>query len=251
MKAYEFLYEDFQRGLTVVLDKGLPPKFVEDYLKVCGDYIDFVKFGWGTSAVIDRDIVKEKINYYKDYDIKVYPGGTLFEYAYVKGKFDEFLDECRELGFEAVEVSDGSSDISLEERKKAIEKAKDNGFIVLTEVGKKLPEKDKQLTIEDRINLINFDLDAGADYVIIEGRESGKGIGLFDKEGKVKEDELDILSKNVDINKVIFEAPQKSQQVAFILKFGSSVNLANIAFDEVISLETLRRGLRGDTFGKI
>ena len=251
MKAYEFLYEDFQRGLTVVLDKGLPPKFVEDYLKVCGDYIDFVKFGWGTSAVIDREVVKEKINYYKDYDIKVYPGGTLFEYAYVKGKFDEFLDECRELGFEAVEISDGSSDISLEERKKAIEKAKDNGFIVLTEVGKKLPEKDKQLTIEDRINLINFDLDAGADYVIIEGRESGKGIGLFDKEGKVKEDELDILSKNVDINKVIFEAPQKSQQVAFILKFGSSVNLANIAFDEVISLETLRRGLRGDTFGKI
>ena len=251
MRAFEFLYEDFQRGLTVVLDKGLPPKFVEDYLKVCGDYIDFVKFGWGTSAVIDREVVKEKINYYKDYDIKVYPGGTLFEYAYVKGKFDEFLDECRELGFEAVEISDGSSDISLEERKKAIEKAKDNGFIVLTEVGKKLPEKDKQLTIEDRINLINFDLDAGADYVIIEARESGKGIGLFDKEGKVKEDELDILSKNVDINKVIFEAPQKSQQVAFILKFGSSVNLANIAFDEVISLETLRRGLRGDTFGKV
>ena len=251
MRAFEFLYEDFQRGLTVVLDKGLPPKFVEDYLKVCGDYIDFVKFGWGTSAVIDRDIVKEKINYYKDYGIKVYPGGTLFEYAYVKGKFDEFLDECRELGFEAVEISDGSSDISLEERKKAIEKAKNNGFIVLTEVGKKLPEKDKQLTIEDRINLINFDLDAGADYVIIEGRESGKGIGLFDKEGKVKKDELDILAKNVDIKRVIFEAPQKSQQVAFILKFGSSVNLANIAFDEVISLETLRRGLRGDTFGKI
>jgi len=251
MRAFEFLYEDFQRGLTVVLDKGLPPKFVEDYLKVCGDYIDFVKFGWGTSAVIDREVVKEKINYYKDWDIKVYPGGTLFEYAYVKGRFDEFLNECRELGFEAVEISDGSSDINLEERKKAIEKAKDNGFIVLTEVGKKLPEKDKKLTIEDRINLINFDLDAGADYVIIEGRESGKGIGLFDKEGKVKEDELDILSKNVDINKVIFEAPQKSQQVAFILKFGSSVNLANIAFDEVISLETLRRGLRGDTFGKV
>jgi len=251
MRAFEFLYEDFQRGLTVVLDKGLPPKFVEDYLKVCGNYIDFVKFGWGTSAVINRDVIKEKINYYKDWDIKVYPGGTLFEYAYVKGRFDEFLNECRELGFEAVEISDGSSDISLEERKKAIEKAKDNGFIVLTEVGKKLPEKDKKLTIEDRINLINFDLDAGADYVIIEGRESGKGIGLFDKEGKIKEEELNVLAKNVDIKRVIFEAPQKSQQVAFILKFGSSVNLANIAFDEVISLETLRRGLRGDTFGKV
>ncbi|AAB98242.1 TPA: phosphosulfolactate synthase [Methanocaldococcus jannaschii] len=251
MKAFEFLYEDFQRGLTVVLDKGLPPKFVEDYLKVCGDYIDFVKFGWGTSAVIDRDVVKEKINYYKDWGIKVYPGGTLFEYAYSKGKFDEFLNECEKLGFEAVEISDGSSDISLEERKNAIKRAKDNGFMVLTEVGKKMPDKDKQLTIDDRIKLINFDLDAGADYVIIEGRESGKGIGLFDKEGKVKENELDVLAKNVDINKVIFEAPQKSQQVAFILKFGSSVNLANIAFDEVISLETLRRGLRGDTFGKV
>ncbi|XRO77284.1 phosphosulfolactate synthase [Methanocaldococcus sp. 10A] len=251
MKAFEFLYEDFDRGLTVVLDKGLPPKFVEDYLKVCGDYIDFVKFGWGTSAVINREIVKEKINYYKDWGIKVYPGGTLFEYAYIKNKFDEFLNECEKLGFEAIEISDGSSDISLEERKKAIEKAKDNGFIVLTEVGKKLPEKDRQLTIEDRIKLINFDLDAGADYVIIEGRESGKCIGLFDKEGKIKEKELDVLAKNVDIKKVIFEAPQKNQQVAFILKFGSSVNLANIAFDEVISLETLRRGLRGDTFGKV
>ncbi|ACV23944.1 phosphosulfolactate synthase [Methanocaldococcus fervens] len=251
MRAFEFLYKDFERGLTVVLDKGLPPKYVEDYLKVCGDYIDFVKFGWGTSAVINRDVIKEKINYYKDWDIKVYPGGTLFEYAYVKGKFDEFLDECGKLGFEAVEISDGSSDISLEKRKNAIGKAKDNGFVVLTEVGKKLPEKDKELTIEDRVKLINFDLDAGADYVIIEGRESGKGIGLFDKDGKVKEDELNVLAKNVDINKIIFEAPQKNQQVAFILKFGSSVNLANIAFDEVISLETLRRGLRGDTFGKI
>ncbi|MCQ6253730.1 phosphosulfolactate synthase [Methanocaldococcus sp.] len=249
MKAFEFLNNKYKRGLTVVLDKGLPPKYVEDYLKVCGDYIDFVKLGWGTSAVIDRDVIIEKIKYYNDWDIKVYPGGTLFEYAYFKNKFDEFLNECNNLGFNAVEISDGSLDISLEERKFAIEKSKDYGFIVLTEVGKKLPEKDKKLTIEDRIKLINFDLDSGADYVIIEGRESGKCIGLFDKEGKIKEKELNILIKNVNVNKVIFEAPHKNQQVGFILKLGSSVNLANIAFDEVISLETLRRGLRGDTFG--
>ncbi|NPA62142.1 MAG: phosphosulfolactate synthase [Methanococci archaeon] len=251
MKAFEFLRENNHEGLTVVLDKGLPPKFVEDYLKICGDYIDFVKFGWGTSAVIDRDVVKEKINYYKDWDIKVYPGGTLFEYAYAKGKFEEFLDECHNLKFDAVEISDGSSDIPLEDRKKAIEKAKDFGFTVLTEVGKKMPEKDKKLTICDRINLINFDLNSGADYVIIEGRESGKGIGLYDGEGKVKESELEELARRVNVKKVIFEAPQKSQQVFFILKFGNSVNLANIAFDDVISLETLRRGLRGDTFNKI
>lgn len=232
-----------------MLDKGLPLKFVEDYLKVCGEYIDFIKFGWGTSAVVDRELIKNKIKIYQDWDIKVYPGGTLFEYAYVNKKFREFLEECKDLGFDAVEISDGSINLSLEDRKECITKSKEEGFLVLSEVGKKLPEKDKELTIKDRVNLINYDLDCGVNYVIIEGRESGKNIGIYDKDGKLKVDELEYLANNVDIKKVIFEAPNKNQQASLILKFGSSVNLGNIAYDEVISLETLRRGLRGDTFG--
>jgi phosphosulfolactate synthase len=251
MNAFGFLDIEREKGITMVLDKGLSPDFVKDYLKVCGKYITFIKFGWGTSAVQDRDIVKEKIRNYKEYGIKVYPGGTLFEVCFSRGIFDEYLNECKELGFEAVEISNGSMDLSLEDRKNAIKKAKDEGFIVLTEVGKKSIEKDKELSIMDRINLINEDLKAGADYVIIEGRESGKSIGLFDKEGNVKVSEFETLINNVPVEKIIFEAPNKNQQVEFILKVGNDVNLGNIAYDEVISLETLRRGLRGDTFGKI
>ena len=251
MNAFDFLNIKRENGITMVLDKGLSPDFIDDYLKVCGNYITFVKFGWGTSAVQDRDVVKEKIKNYKKYGIKAYPGGTLFEVCFSKGLFDEYLKECRELGFEAVEISNGSMDLSLEDRKNAIKKAKQNGFIVLTEVGKKSIEKDEELSIMDRINLINEDLKAGADYVIIEGRESGKSIGLFDKEGNVKASEFETLINNVPVEKIIFEAPNKNQQVEFILKIGNDVNLGNIAYDEVISLETLRRGLRGDTFGKI
>ncbi|WP_456471848.1 phosphosulfolactate synthase [Methanocaldococcus sp.] len=250
MKAFDFINTNYDRGLTVVLDKGLPLKYFKDYLRFCGEYIDYIKFGWGTSAVIDRDIVKEKIEISKDYNIKVYPGGTLFEYCYFKGKFEEFLNECNSLGFEVLEVSDGSINLDIDERKNIIERVKEE-FEVLTEVGKKNPKKDAKLTIKDRIELIKSDLSAGAKYVILEGRESGKGIGIYDKNGNVKNDELNEIIKNVDIDKLIFEAPQKSQQAQFILKFGSSVNLGNIPYDEVISLETLRRGLRGDTFGII
>ena len=119
MNAFGFLDIEREKGITMVLDKGLSPDFVKDYLKVCGKYITFIKFGWGTSAVQDRDIVKEKIRNYKEYGIKVYPGGTLFEVCFSRGIFDEYLNECKELGFEAVEISNGSMDLSLEDRKNA------------------------------------------------------------------------------------------------------------------------------------
>ncbi len=251
MLAFEFLYSPYNRGITLVLDKGLPIKFIEDYLKICGEYIDYIKLGWGTSATINKDLLKNKIRLYQDYNIKVYPGGTLFEYCILKDKFNEFLDECKDLNFDAIEISDGSLYIEKEDRGEYIKRVKEEGFEVLTEVGKKNIEKDKLLSIDKRIELIKFDLDNGADYVIIEGRESGKGIGVYDKNGNVKEDEINKLVNFIDIKNLIFEAPQKHQQVYFIKKFGSKVNLGNIAYDEVISLETLRRGLRGDTFGII
>ncbi|HIP34908.1 MAG TPA: phosphosulfolactate synthase [Methanothermococcus okinawensis] len=252
MKAFEFLRKSKEKlGITVVLDKGLSPEFLRDYLRVCGEYITFVKFGWGTSAVIDRDIVKEKIEIYKKYGIKAYPGGTLFEVSYSKGLFEEYLKECEELGFETVEISDGSITLSLEEREDIIRKAIERGFTVLTEVGKKSVEMDRKITLEERIELINRDIDIGADYVIVEGRESGKSIGLFDSKGNVKEEDFKILVNSVPLEKVIFEAPQKNQQVYFILNIGPDVNLGNISYEDVISLETLRKGLRGDTFGKV
>lgn len=251
MNAFSFLNLEKGTENTMIIDKGLSPDFINDYLKVCGKYITFAKFGWGTSAVQSRELVKEKIENYKKYGIKTYPGGTLFEVCFSKNLFEEYLKECKDLGFECVEISDGSMELKPEDKDYAIRQAKKEGFIVLSEVGKKSIVLDGELEIHERIALVKKDLESGADFVIIEGRESGKSIGLFDEKGNVKKEELEILAENVDMDKIILEAPQKNQQVEFILRFGNNVNLGNISFEEVISLETLRRGLRGDTFGKI
>ena len=132
-----------------------------------------------------------------------------------------------------------------------IQNAVDNGFEVLSEVGKKNPVLDKELTIDERISYMQAELDAGSSLVIVEAREGGKNIGIFDKQGNAKEDEIDIILDNVDSQKILWEAPNKDQQVFFILKLGNTVNLGNISSEDITSLETLRRGLRGDTFGKL
>ena len=255
MKAFNFITPDRgekprKNGITMMLDKGMGLRVLEDLMEVSGEYIDFAKFGWGTSALHNRELIQSKVEMYLSYDIVPYPGGTLFELTYMKNKFDEFLDEADKLGFGAVEVSDGSTNISLEERKNIISKAKDNGFVVISEVGKKDPEEDGKYAVSDRVDLINFDIAAGADRVLIEAREGGKNIGIYDKSGNIKENELDELAKT-DMEKIIWEAPLKNQQTDLILKFGPNVNLGNIAPEEVTSLETLRRGLRGDTLGKL
>jgi phosphosulfolactate synthase len=255
MKAFNFLTANRDRksgdGLTMMLDKGLGLVSVIDLLELSADYIDLAKFGWGTSAVHESELIKEKTDIYQSYGATPYPGGTLLEVAYQQNKVDKFLDEAHELGFGAIEISDGTVDIDLSDRKKLIQKVKEEGFIVITEVGKKDPAKDSALNIQKRVELVNFDIDAGADRVLIEAREGGKGIGIYDNKGKVKENDLNILIKNTDTNKIIWEAPQKDQQAYLILKFGSNVNLGNIPPEEVTALETMRQGLRGDTLGKV
>jgi phosphosulfolactate synthase len=233
-----------------MLDKGMGLNAVEDLLEVSGEFVDLAKFGWGTSALHNRDLIKKKAEMYLSYDVIPYPGGTLFELACLKNKFDEFLNEADELGFKAIEISDGSTSISQEDRKNAIIKAKEHGFLVITEVGKKDPSEDHKLDVSNRIDLINFDINAGADKVLIEAREGGKDIGIYDECGNVKEDELEALAK-ANGEKLIWEAPLKNQQTYLILKFGANVNLGNIAPEEVTALETMRRGLRGDTLGKV
>jgi phosphosulfolactate synthase len=255
MKAFNFIAPDRiskprKNGITMMLDKGMGLNAVNDLMEVSGEFIDLAKFGWGTSALHDRDLIKNKAEIYLSYDVIPYPGGTLFELAYLKNKFDEFLNEADKLGFKAVEISDGSIIISPEDRIAAISKAKDQGFLVISEVGKKDPFEDGKLNVEDRIDLINSDIDAGADRVLIEAREGGKDIGIYDGAGNVKEDELEALVK-IDGKKLIWEAPLKNQQTYLILKFGANVNLGNIAPEEITALETMRRGLRGDTLGKV
>lgn len=256
MKSFNFLLKEReekprQKGITMVLDKGLGLETAESLMNISGDYVDYLKFGWGTSIVHEQDIIKDKVAMYKSHNITPYTGGTLFELAYMDDKLEEFFQEAHDLGFEAIEVSDGSTTISHDKKLECIESAKKDGFEVLSEVGKKDPGLDKELSLDERIEYMQNELEVGSSLIIVEAREGGKNIGIYDKAGNAKEDEIDYILDNFDGNKILWEAPNKDQQVFFILKLGNDVNLGNVSTDDITSLETLRRGLRGDTVGKI
>lgn len=256
MKSFNFLLKEReekprQKGITMVLDKGLGLETAESLMNISGDYVDYLKFGWGTSIVHEQDIIKDKVAMYKSHNITPYTGGTLFELAYMNDKLEEFFQEAHDLGFEAIEVSDGSTTISHDKKLECIESAKKDGFEVLSEVGKKDPGLDKELSLDERIEYMQNELEAGSSLIIVEAREGGKNIGIYDKAGNAKEDEIDYILDNFDGNKILWEAPNKDQQIFFILKLGNDVNLGNVSTDDITSLETLRRGLRGDTVGKI
>ena len=235
----------------MVLDKGLGLETAESLMNISGEYFDYLKFGWGTSIVHEQEIIKAKVEMYKNHQITPYTGGTLFELAYMAGKLDEFFTEAHELGFPAIEISDGSTTIPHENKLECIEMEKSEGFEVLSEVGKKDPALDKELTLDERIKYMQEELDSGSSLIIVEAREGGKNIGIFDKSGNAKEDEIDYILDNFNGDKILWEAPNKDQQVFFILKLGNTVNLGNVSSEDITSLETLRRGLRGDTVGKI
>ena len=256
MKCFEFLLPPRSKkprnnGLTMVLDKGLGYDTAESLMKISGEYIDLLKFGWGTIIIHDKEIIQKKVEMYKSFDITPYTGGTLFEIAYTNNKVKEFFEEAKNIGFEAIEISDGSTEILEEEKLEFISYAKEEGFYVLSEVGKKDPGADHKIGLNERIELVNAELKAGSDKVIIEAREGGKDIGIFDEKGLAKEEEVDYITKHVPQEDIIWEAPNKDQQVYFVLKLGKNVNLGNISSDDITSLETIRRGLRGDTLNKI
>ena len=238
-------------GITMVLDKGLGLETAESLMNISGEYVDYLKFGWGTSIVHEQEIIKSKVEMYKSHDITPYAGGTLFELAYKNDKLTEFFEEARNLGFPAVEISDGSTSIVHEDKLNCIKRAQNEGFEVLSEVGKKDPALDKELSLDERISLMQKELKAGSSLIIVEAREGGKNIGIFDKSGNAKEDEIDFILDKIEPKKILWEAPNKDQQVFFILKLGNTVNLGNVSSDDITSLETLRRGLRGDTLGKL
>ena len=256
MKSFNFLLKKReekprQNGLTMVLDKGLGFETAESLMKISGEYVDYLKFGWGTAIVHEQNIIKNKVEMYKSFNITPYTGGTLFELAYKANKLEEFFNEADNLGFDAIEISDGSTVIKHDEKLNCIKLAKEKGFEVLSEIGKKDPTLDKELSLDERIKYMRKEIEAGSSKVIVEAREGGKDIGIFDKSGNAKEDEIDYILRNFNGNDILWEAPNKNQQVFFILKIGADVNLGNISSDDITSLETLRRGLRGDTLGKI
>jgi len=233
----------------MVIDKGMGPVQTADLLRTSGKYIDFLKLGFGTSALYTGKILDEKINLARSYGVDIYPGGTFLEIAVLQGKLKEYLAFVKQAGFTAVEVSDGTVSIPPAVREKAICTAAEMGLKVLTEVGKKDP-RDKT-GIDFYIGQIQSDLRNGAFRVIIEGRESGKNAGFYDREGRFIPGEAEkILSSVTDPRLLIWEAPLKEQQQELILRFGPDVNLGNVSPFDVLALEALRVGLRGDTLRK-
>ncbi len=238
-----------QTGVTMVIDKGIGVRHLEDLIETSGDSIDVIKLTFGTSAFYDEALLKKKNEMITASNIDVMPGGTFLEVAIWQKAFDEYLDRAYELGFSAIEVSDGTIEIDRQKRKEAITKSLDKGFKVITEVGKKDPKEALPISLIHQ--LIGEDMEHGAFKVIIEAREAGKGVGIFDAEGKVREDEIDNIIAGVDnADHLIWEAPLKNQQQALILRLGLNVNLGNIPPDDVLALEALRQGMRGDTLKK-
>jgi phosphosulfolactate synthase len=229
-------------GITMVMDKGLSIAEVHNFLSVAHPHVDIVKLGFGTSFVTPN--LREKIDVYTSYDIPIYFGGTLFEAFIVRNQFEDYVNVCREYGVKYVEVSDGSITIPHAEKCKYIEKLTKHGE-VLSEVG----SKDAAHIIPPYkwIELMRAELQAGAKYVIAEARESGN-VGIYRGSGEVREGLVQEILTQIPEDKIIWEAPQKAQQLYFIELAGCNVNLGNIAPSEVLPLETMRLGLRGDTF---
>ncbi|MBW2221568.1 MAG: phosphosulfolactate synthase [Deltaproteobacteria bacterium] len=238
-------------GLTTLLDRGIGYHAALDLTEQAADYIDLIKLGWGTSRLMPEETIKKKIRLYRDNKIMVSNGGTILEIAYQQGKATAFLKSAKELGMDSIEVSNGVVTINKEDKRNLIVEAKDLGLEVFSEIGRKDPLEDAKLTLEDMVEEAKNDMAAGASKIIIEAREGGKGLGIYDDKGSVKEEMVKSLVSEIGLGNIIFEAPDKSQQVHLILNLGINVSLGNIRPEDAIPLETLRRGLRGDTLGKL
>lgn len=233
-------------GLTMVIDKGIGMYQLKDLIQTSGEYIDILKLTFGTSAFYAKEFLREKNDLLRSEKIGVMPGGTFLEVSVWKGACEKYLQRAKELGFSMIEISDGTIEMDLSTRKDAIHRAMDMGFKVITEVGKKDPKE--ALPIAFQHQLIKEDLACGAFKVIIEAREAGRGVGIFDQSGKIKQDEVDNIIAGVDdVDKLLWEAPIKNQQQELIIRFGNNVNLGNVPPEEVLALEALRQGVRGDT----
>jgi len=233
-------------GFTMVIDKSLGCRQTQDLMELASEWIDDIKLTFGTSAFYSEDILRRKNEIIRAAGVDVMPGGTFLEVAIWQRTVPEYLKRAKDLGFTMIEVSDGTIDVPAEVRRDVIKRALDAGFKVITEVGKKDPNE--KIAIEIMHEEICEDLALGVFKVIVEAREAGKGVGIYDKEGKVKDDEIDSIIAGVrDPNDLVWEAPLKSQQQHLIARFGCNVNLGNIPPEEILALEALRQGLRGDT----
>ncbi len=229
-------------GVTMVMDKGLGIRQARDLVETSGHLIDFLKLGFGTSLVTKN--IQEKIKLYQEYDMKVCVGGTLFEAFLIRDRLDDYLRFINDLGCDTIEVSDGS--IQMEsERKCALIEQLSKKYTVVSEVG----AKDSEVVLDTShwIQSMENELSAGSSFVIGEARESGT-VGIYEKNGSADDQLIRNIISKVPQERIIWEAPLKSQQTWFVRLLGANVNLGNIAPSEIAAVETLRLGLRGDTF---
>lgn len=229
-------------GLTMMMDKGLSLRQVEDFIDSSGNCTDFVKFGFGTSLITNQ--LKEKLKLYKQANIRPYFGGTLFEAFIVRDMFADYMKYIENFELDLAEVSDGSMIIPHNKKLEYIN-ILSKKVTVLSEVGSKV--KGVLIPPSAWVQMMNSELEAGAFKVIAEARESGT-IGIYNSDGTVNEALIRTISENINPSSIIWEAPNSKQQVWFVKLFGANVNLGNIAPDTVFALECLRLGLRGDTF---
>ena len=228
-------------GITMVMDKGLSAQETMNFLSVNEPHVDIVKFGFGTAAVTPN--LQEKISVYKNYKVPVYFGGTLLEWFYAQNALDDYIAMLDEYHVEYAEVSDGTLEIPHDEKCRIISRLA-KSRTVLSEVGSK--DAEKIIPPYKWIQLMKEELEAGANMVIAEAREGGN-VGIYRGSGEVREGLVEEILTQIPSEKILWEAPNKAQQVFFIKLLGSDVNLGNIPVNEVIPLETLRVGLRGDT----
>lgn len=229
-------------GITSIADFGTPTRELENILADFGQFIDIAKLGVGSAYITPN--IKEKINLYKQYEIDVYCGGTLFEKCFEQNKIVEYVSYLKGLGIHWIEISNGTIDIPLQERLCLIQELKEE-FNVIAEVGSK--DANKEMSVFDWKMEIEQLLEAGCDYVITEGRDSGTS-GIYEKSGDIKSDLIHELLKEIDSKKIIFEAPLPKHQMYFINEIGPNVNLGNVKPADVLVLEAQRCGLRCETF---
>ncbi len=234
-------------GITHVLDRLVPQHDAE--LSYLAPYIDIAKIGWGLPLLLPRDLVRERITKWHDYGVEVSTGGTLLEYAVTHDQVPQFLDESRELGFDLVEISSGIIELSPAQIERIVATARERSIHYLIEVGKK--DTHYQLSLKETNAQIEHARAQKPRKVIVESRESGRGVGIYDAEGIIKWDWVRSILAEHPAEELIFEAPLESQQVQLISELGGDVNLGNVALRSVAPLASERQGLRGETFGAI
>jgi len=231
-----------RQGITHALDKGTPVVALEALMPSVSDFVDVWKFGWGL-AYADPEI-KSKVEVLRRNGVNACPGGTLLEISWQQDRMEEFFAWTAEVGFPCVEVSSGATGIPAEAKRELIRQARSLGFEVLAEVGSKDPAD--HATAQQWVDEILADTEAGASWVVAEGRESGT-VGIYESDGQIRAELVKEIERSVDRSTIIYEAPRRAQQAWLIRHIGSQVNLGNIAVSDLPSVESLRLGLRTDT----